>query len=132
MLESGAGRNLLQFNKENCQAWPLGRNKPSTRTGWGHPAWKQPGTEGPGVLVGTAVSGSQQRALGQRGLAVSWLRWDSRGGDPAPLLGAGESWGVLGSPGETWAPLSTERAGPSGESPGRGPQGAAGPGAPVL
>uniref|UniRef100_A0A8C3BSY2 uridine/cytidine kinase n=1 Tax=Cairina moschata TaxID=8855 RepID=A0A8C3BSY2_CAIMO len=100
VLESGADRDLLQLHKESCKAWPLGRNEPSTRTGQGHPAWKQLGTEGPGVPVGTAVRGSQQRALGQRGMEVSWLRWDSRGGI-LPLC-----WGALGGPG------------PSGESPG--------------
>uniref|UniRef100_A0A8B9VXY3 Uridine-cytidine kinase n=1 Tax=Anas zonorhyncha TaxID=75864 RepID=A0A8B9VXY3_9AVES len=42
----------MQLHKESCKAWPQGRNEPSTGTGRGHPAWEQPGTEGPGVPVG--------------------------------------------------------------------------------
>ena len=65
-------RNLLQFSKEKRRVLPWGGTSPGPGTGWGTQLESSLAEKALGVLVGTKLTASQQRALGQRRLVVSW------------------------------------------------------------
>ncbi|KAK4806630.1 hypothetical protein QYF61_022936 [Mycteria americana] len=123
-LEKWADRNLMKFNKGNCQVLPLGRNKPMHQPMLGVSQLERSLAEKAlGLLVDTKLNTSQQHALvgnkanGMLGCIDKYCQ-QLGGRDLSPLFSTDEA--TAGVVGPVLGSSVQERHGHTGERPMKG------------